>query len=52
MLRDVRQRDLSTKILGKKVDVPLGIAPSAFQRLAHPDGECGSVKGFPTENLN
>ncbi|ODM94461.1 Hydroxyacid oxidase 1 [Orchesella cincta] len=44
ILRDVSNRDLSTTILGKKVSVPLGISPTAMQRLAHPDGECGSAK--------
>ena len=24
--------------------MPIGIAPSALQKMAHPDGECGSVK--------
>ncbi|ODM94462.1 Hydroxyacid oxidase 1, partial [Orchesella cincta] len=29
---------------GEKGFSTLGISPSAFQRLAHPDGECGSAK--------
>lgn len=45
MLRDVSNRNLSTMVLGKKVSVPIGVAPSAFQRLAHADGECGSAQG-------
>ncbi|OXA59749.1 Hydroxyacid oxidase 1 [Folsomia candida] len=44
VLRDVSVRNLSTMILGKSVKVPLGVSPSAFQGLAHSDGECGSAK--------
>ena len=45
MLRDVSKRDISTTILGEKISMPLGVSPTAFQRMAHPDGECGNVKG-------
>lgn len=44
MLIDVSRRDLSTTVLGRKVSMPIGIAPTAMQRMAHPDGECASVK--------
>lgn len=44
MLVDVSQRDLSTKVLGQKVDMPILIAPTAFQKLAHADGELGTIK--------
>ena len=39
--------DLSTTILGEKVTVPIiiGIAPTATQKLAHPDGEQATAKG-------
>jgi len=40
----VSNRDLSTTILGKKVKVPLGVSPTGFQALAHPEGECNSAK--------
>ncbi|XP_043255327.1 peroxisomal (S)-2-hydroxy-acid oxidase GLO5 [Colletes gigas] len=43
-LRDVSKRDLSTTILGEKISMPLGVAPSAMQRMAHPDGECGNAR--------
>ena len=45
VLRDVSVRNLSTFILGKPVSFPLGISPSAMQKLAHPDGELAMVKG-------
>ena len=37
--------DLSTTILGEKVTLPIGIAPTATQKLAHPDGEQATAKG-------
>lgn len=39
MLRDVSRRDLSTTVLGEKITFPVGVAPTAMQRMAHPDGE-------------
>lgn len=41
VLRDVSQRDLSTTILGQKIDFPVVIAPMAMAALAHPDKELG-----------
>ncbi|HEY5879956.1 MAG TPA: alpha-hydroxy acid oxidase [Nakamurella sp.] len=38
-LRDVAAVDISSTALGVPVAGPIGIAPSAFQRLAHPDAE-------------
>ncbi|EFN83996.1 Hydroxyacid oxidase 1 [Harpegnathos saltator] len=43
-LRDVSKRDISTTVLGQKVSMPLGVAPTAMQRMAHPDGECASAR--------
>ncbi|XP_014599549.1 PREDICTED: peroxisomal (S)-2-hydroxy-acid oxidase GLO5 isoform X1 [Polistes canadensis] len=43
-LRDVSKRDLSTTILGDKISMPLGVAPAAMQRMAHPDGECANAR--------
>lgn len=39
MLRDVTNIDTSTTILGKKYDIPIAIAPSAYQKLAGGNGE-------------
>ncbi|XP_015602171.1 peroxisomal (S)-2-hydroxy-acid oxidase isoform X2 [Cephus cinctus] len=44
VLRDVSNRDLCTTVLGMKISMPLGISPTAMQRMAHPDGECASAK--------
>lgn len=44
VLRDVSQRDLSTTILGQKIDFPAVIAPMAMAALAHPDKELAIAK--------
>ncbi|KAF5296283.1 hypothetical protein FQR65_LT10279 [Abscondita terminalis] len=44
VLRDVADRDLSVSILGEKVPIPIGIAPTSKQKMAHPDGECATAK--------
>jgi 4-hydroxymandelate oxidase len=45
VLRDVSSVDTSSSILGTPVACPIGIAPTAFHRLAHPDGEEASAQG-------
>lgn len=44
MLVDVSQRDLNTTVLGKAMPMPLMLAPTAFHRMAHPDGELATVR--------
>lgn len=39
VLAGVEQVDLSTTVMGQKIDMPLFLAPTALQRLFHPDGE-------------
>lgn len=43
-MRDVSYRNQSTTVLGTKVAMPIGIAPTAMQRMAHPDGECSNAR--------
>src|SRR5580700_4163523 len=45
MLVGVGQRDPSVTVLGKRHPHPLIVAPMAFQRLAHPDGEVATARG-------
>lgn len=45
VLRDVTSVDASTTLLGAAVSSPIGIAPTAFQRLMHPEGECAMARG-------
>lgn len=44
VLVDVGTRDPGVQLLGKPRPHPLIIAPMAFQRLAHPDGEVGMAR--------
>jgi 4-hydroxymandelate oxidase len=44
VLVDVSQRDPSTTVLGRPVAMPVLIAPTAFHRLAHPDGELATAR--------
>ncbi|WP_329572676.1 alpha-hydroxy acid oxidase [Kitasatospora sp. NBC_01266] len=39
MLRDVSARTTATRLLGAPAALPLAVAPVAYHRLAHPDGE-------------
>ena len=44
VLVDVSRRDASRTLLGTKVSMPVLAAPTAFHRLAHPDGEAGTAR--------
>ncbi len=39
VLRDVSTADLSIEVLGKRVAMPFGIAPTGFTRMMHTEGE-------------
>jgi isopentenyl diphosphate isomerase/L-lactate dehydrogenase-like FMN-dependent dehydrogenase len=39
VLRDVSDLDLSSIVLGKRVSMPVGIAPTGFTRMMHTEGE-------------
>ncbi|MEV0368707.1 alpha-hydroxy acid oxidase [Streptomyces sp. NPDC050636] len=43
-LVDVSHCELSTTLLGRPVSFPVGIAPMAFHRLVHADGETATVR--------
>jgi 4-hydroxymandelate oxidase len=44
MLADVSEVDLTTTVLGQPVPFPVLLAPTAFQRMAHPDGELATAR--------
>lgn len=44
VLVDVRAIDTRTTILGAPVNMPIMIAPTAYQGLAHPEGECATAQ--------
>jgi len=41
VLAGVEEIDMSTTVMGKKIDLPLFLAPTALQRLFHHEGEYG-----------
>jgi 4-hydroxymandelate oxidase len=45
VLVDVGAVDLSTTLLGKKRPHPILVAPTAYHKLAHPDGEIATARG-------
>ena len=45
MLRDVSKMDLSATVLGQRLSMPVCVAATAMQRMAHPDGETATVRG-------
>jgi isopentenyl diphosphate isomerase/L-lactate dehydrogenase-like FMN-dependent dehydrogenase len=44
VLVDVGAVTTETTVLGREVSMPLLVAPTAFQRLAHPDGELATAR--------
>ena len=44
MLRGAGTPKLETTILGHHISLPVLIAPTAFHRLAHPEGECATAR--------
>jgi 4-hydroxymandelate oxidase len=44
VLVDVSSRDMSTTLFGQKVACPILIAPTAFHKLAHPEGELATAR--------
>ncbi len=44
VLVDVANRMFGTTLLGTEVSAPIVVAPMAFQRLAHPEGEIGTTR--------
>ncbi|KAL6716066.1 hypothetical protein ACLMJK_007028 [Lecanora helva] len=44
VLRDISQIDTSVSVFGKRNSIPIGVAPTAMQCLAHPDGEIATAR--------
>jgi 4-hydroxymandelate oxidase len=43
VLTGVGSRNFETELFGQKISMPVIVAPTAFQRLAHPDGELATA---------
>ncbi|XP_041017919.1 peroxisomal (S)-2-hydroxy-acid oxidase GLO4-like isoform X1 [Juglans microcarpa x Juglans regia] len=50
ILVDVSRIDLSTTILGHRISAPIMIAPTAFHKLAHPEGEVATARAAAASN--
>lgn len=48
---DVSRRDASTRVVGAEAAFPVLIAPTAFQRMAHPDGEVATARAAGTAGV-
>ncbi len=44
VLVDVSRRNLTTSLFGQSLAMPLLLAPTAFHKLAHPDGELATAR--------
>ena len=44
VLRDISRRTTATTVLGHPLSMPVIVAPTAFHKLAHPDGEVATVR--------
>ncbi|KAF4556974.1 FMN-dependent dehydrogenase-like protein 9 [Elsinoe fawcettii] len=51
VLRDVSRISTSCPVLGQTNSVPLGVAPTAMQRLAHEDGELATARACRDRNV-
>jgi isopentenyl diphosphate isomerase/L-lactate dehydrogenase-like FMN-dependent dehydrogenase len=45
ILRDVTEVSTATTVLGTDIAFPILVAPMAYQRHAHPEGECAMAQG-------
>ncbi|NWT00874.1 HAOX1 oxidase, partial [Mionectes macconnelli] len=44
VLRDVSETDVSSWVLGQRLSMPVCVAATAMQRMAHPDGETATAR--------
>lgn len=51
VLRNVSTVDLSVSVLGETLSMPICVAATAMQRMAHPDGETATAKGTKEKSL-
>ncbi|RMZ70741.1 L-lactate dehydrogenase [Pyrenophora seminiperda CCB06] len=51
VLRDISSIDTSATIFGYKNSIPLGVAPTAMQCLAHDDGELATARACKNMNI-
>lgn len=52
VLNDVSQINTKTTLINQNLTLPLMIAPTAFHRMVHPDGELAVVRAAASKNIN
>lgn len=45
VLCDVSEISTATTVLGTRIELPVVVAPVAYQQVYHPDGECATARG-------
>lgn len=50
MLRGAEHIDTTTKVLGDEISSPICVAPTAMQKMAHPDGELATARACASHN--
>jgi isopentenyl diphosphate isomerase/L-lactate dehydrogenase-like FMN-dependent dehydrogenase len=50
VMGDVRERDISTTVLGQRVSMPLLLGPAGFARMGHRDGELAVARAAADAN--
>jgi (S)-2-hydroxy-acid oxidase len=50
ILIDVSKIDTSTTILGHNISMPIMVAPTAMQRMAHPEGELATARAVASQD--
>jgi len=51
VLRDVAEPDLRVSVLGSGLAAPVGLAPTGFTRVFHPDGELAAARAAASRGL-
>ncbi|MGA4862802.1 lactate 2-monooxygenase [Streptomyces lavendulocolor] len=51
MLRDVRERDLSVRVLGRDLPAPLALAPVGVLSILHPDAEPAAARAAAAQGV-
>jgi len=51
VMRDVSIVDTSLEVFGRRWPSPIFIAPTAFHRMAHPDGELGTARAAASRGM-
>jgi isopentenyl diphosphate isomerase/L-lactate dehydrogenase-like FMN-dependent dehydrogenase len=51
VMRDVSRVDMSVEVFGRRWTTPIFIAPTALQRMAHPDGELATARSAASRGM-